>query len=410
MHIMVVNNLYPPIFAGGAERIVSYLCEGLVRRSHRVTVVSTCGPEMEPYPTEVRNGVEIIRFFPPNIYWSHDRDRGPGLKKWMWHGRDAWNRRAAERFRSILAATKPDIVHTHLIDGFSASIWAEAQRFGIRVVHTAHDYHLMCPRAFMLTRDWKVCSRPNLPCRLYRFWHIRTTRHIDLFVSPSQFLLELHEVAGLRSPRCALVYNGIPLPDDGRRLQPRATAAHPHFIMLTRLTVEKGIQVVLDAVSKLSSRLQFKLTIAGIGPLEELVRDAADRDRRINYLGFVDGTTKENILSQADYLLLPSLWYENAPVTIVEAAAHGIGVIGSHIGAIPEFVHNGETGILFSPGDAGALAAIMKRIIEHPQEALQALPGRSRALAERFTVDRMIESYESHYLMLLGGQPRRVAA
>jgi glycosyltransferase involved in cell wall biosynthesis len=127
MHILVANNLYPPIFAGGAERIVAYLCEGLVNRGHRVTVVSTCGPQMEPYPAEIRNGVEVIRFFPPNVYWSYDRSRKPGLKKWLWHARDAWNREAGARLGAILAEKQPEVMHTHLIDGFSASIWAYAR-------------------------------------------------------------------------------------------------------------------------------------------------------------------------------------------------------------------------------------------------------------------------------------------
>ena len=53
MHIVVVNNIYPPIMAGGAELIVAWLSEGLAARGHRVTVVSTCGPEMQPYPVEI---------------------------------------------------------------------------------------------------------------------------------------------------------------------------------------------------------------------------------------------------------------------------------------------------------------------------------------------------------------------
>lgn len=69
MHILIANNIYPPIMAGGAELIVAELAEGLVRRGHKVTVVSTCAPESEPYPIEIRNGVEVIRFFPKNRYW-----------------------------------------------------------------------------------------------------------------------------------------------------------------------------------------------------------------------------------------------------------------------------------------------------------------------------------------------------
>ncbi len=75
---------------------------------------------------------------------------------------------AGRRFRDILADASPDLVHTHLIDGFSAAIWRRARRAGMPIIHTAHDYHLLCPRAFLLTRDWQICRNPTAVCRLYR--------------------------------------------------------------------------------------------------------------------------------------------------------------------------------------------------------------------------------------------------
>jgi glycosyltransferase involved in cell wall biosynthesis len=362
MHILVANNIYPPIMAGGAERIVAYLCEGLVARGHRVTVVSTCGPDMEPYPVETRNGVEVIRFFPPNLYWSFARPTDPGARKWLWHARDAWNLGAAKRFRTILDEAKPDLLHSHLIDGLSAAIWARAARDGVPVLHTAHDYHLLCPRAFLLTSDWRLCTKPRLPCQLYRNWHLHTTRHVDLFASPSRFLLDMHRRAGLRAGGEAVVHNGIPLPADGTEIRRnRPPEAAQRFLMLTRLTPEKGIQTVLEAVTQLPKDLPVEIAIAGKGPMEEQVRAAAGRDRRISYLGFLDGDAKTQALTRAGHLLLPSLWYENAPVTIVEAAAYGLSLIGSAIGGIPEFVEPGRTGHLFPPGDSLALAGLIER-------------------------------------------------
>lgn len=410
MHILVANNIYPPIMAGGAERIVAYLCEGLVARGHRVTVVSTCGPEMEPYPVETRNGVEVIRFFPPNVYWSFERPTDPGPKKWVWHARDAWNLAAGKRFRAILAEAKPDVMHTHLIDGFSAAIWARAQRSGVPVIHTAHDYHLLCPRAFLLTSDWKLCTKPRLPCRLYRDWHLRTTRHVDLFTSPSRFLLDMHRKSGLRAASEAVLHNGIPLPDGGSQIRRnRAPDANTRFLMLTRLTVEKGIETVLDAVAQLPEDLPVEIAIAGKGPLEEKVREVAARDPHITYLGFLDGQAKIDALTRAGHLLLPSLWYENAPVTIVEAAAYGLGLVGSNIGGIPEFVEPGRTGFLFPPGDSRVLAALIEKLARDPG-ALPTLAHHSQMLAERFSVSRMIDACEAHYAALIAGPAAAMAA
>jgi glycosyltransferase involved in cell wall biosynthesis len=400
MHVMVVNNIYPPIVAGGAERIVAYLSEGLVERGHRVTVVSTCGPEMEPYPSEMQNGVEVIRFFPPNVYWSYERSLNPGPKKWLWHARDAWNAAAANRLGTILGEAKPDVLHSHLIDGFSAAIWARARQEGVPVLHTAHDYHLLCPRAFLLTSDWRLCTQPRPHCRLYRMWHLRTTRYVNLFASPSRFLLDKHRDAGLRAASQAVIHNGIPMPEDGPRIRvQRQRDGIRRFLMLTRLTIEKGVLVVLDAIARLPKDLPIEIAIAGKGPLEEQVRAAAAADHRIKYLGFLDGDAKVAALARAEHLLLPSLWYENAPVTIIEAAAYGLGVIGSAIGGIPEFVDDAGSGFLFPPGDSNALAAIMARLVVNP-DALPDLAERSAALAEQFTVTRMVDRYEDCYRAL----------
>lgn len=400
MHVLLVNNLYPPIMAGGAELVVAYLAEGLAARGHRTTVISTCGPEMEPYPAEQRNGVDVLRFFPRNMYWSFAREGQTKVSRALWHLRDTWNLDAARRFRAILADTQPDVVHTHVIDGFSASIWRRARRLGVPVIHTAHDYHLICPRAFMLTRNWRLCTQPKLPCRAYRAWHLHTTANIDLFISPSQFLLDKHCEAGLAVGRTAVVRNGIPSPVPAIR-QTESLAAN-RFLLLCRLTEEKGVRVVLDAVHRLPPNLQFELTIAGRGPLAPVVRSAAETDLRIRFAGFVQGDEKHALLSNANHLLIPSLWYENAPVAVVEAAAYGIGVIGSRIGGIPELVNEGSTGFLFEPGDAAGLATIMHRLATGDL-ALQSLEEATQRVAERHAIDRMIEAYLRHYRSLGAG-------
>jgi glycosyltransferase involved in cell wall biosynthesis len=396
MHVLLVNNLYPPIMAGGAELVVAYLAEGLVERGHRATVVSTCGPEMEPYPAEKRNGVDVLRFFPRNMYWSFARQGQSAARRALWHVRDTWNLDAARRFRTILADAQPDIVHTHVIDGFSASIWRRARRLGVPVVHTAHDYHLICPRAFLLTRDWKICRQPSLPCRAYRAWHLHTTADVDLFISPSQFLLDKHREAGMTARQTAVVRNGIPTPSPSRQTTSRKGN---RFLLLCRLTEEKGVRVVLDAARRLPADLPFELTIAGRGPLESVVRDAAAADPRIHFAGFVQGDEKHALLSNADHLLIPSLWYENAPVAVVEAAAYGIGVIGSRIGGIPELVIEGSTGLLFEPGDAAGLAGIMHRLATG-ELALQGLREAADKVAQRHAVGPMIEAYVQYYQSL----------
>jgi glycosyltransferase involved in cell wall biosynthesis len=411
MHILVANNIYPPIQAGGAELIVSYLCEELVARGNRVTVVSTCGPEMEPHPIENRNGVEVIRFFPKNRYWSFARGRQAGVRTERtrldrvragvdtarWHLTDAWNRDAARRLGAVLASARPDLLHSHVIDGMSASMWGQARQRGMPVVHTAHDYHLLCPRAFLLSKSWKICTQPMLACQAYRAWHIRTTAQVDLFTSPSRFLLDLHKQAGLRSAASMVLANGIPLSPVAR---PPYSARRARLLLLTRLTVEKGVRVVLDAMAALPADFPAELVIAGRGPLEPEVVAAAARDPRIRFLGYVQGEAKAEALAWADHLLLPSLWYENAPVVILEAAAHGLSLIASRIGGIPEFVREGRTGRLFQAGDPAALAeAILAAAADTAM--LDGLAAEGRSLIADYTVDRMVDGFTEQYRQLV---------
>ena len=401
MHVIMVNNIYPPIMAGGAELVVANLCEGLVQRGHQVTVVSTCGPEMEPYPVETRNGVTITRFFPRNVYWNFARDSQPRSRRLMWHLRDAWNRDAARRFQAVLDTAPASIMHTHLIDGLSASIWKRARASGIPTVHTAHDYHLLCPRAFLLDRNWRICRRPGLGCQMYRSWHLRTAYDIDLFVSPSRFLINRHRDAGFVPAREAVIRNGIPLPPDAARIRQTSRGIkRTRFLLMCRLTVEKGVRVALEAALSLAPELPFDLVIAGSGPLEAEIREAAATHPRIHFAGYVTGDEKTTLLASSDHVLIPSLWYENAPLAVIEAAAFGLGVLASRMGGIPELVREGQTGLLFEPGDVNCLAAAMRGLISGAIR-FENLASSSWDLVQDHSVDRMVDRYIEQYERLL---------
>ncbi len=389
--------------AGGAELIVAYLAEGLAARGHKVSVVSTCAPDMEPYPIEMQNGVEVIRFFPKNFYWHWDRKEKnhPKYKKALWHARDAWNTDTAKKFRKIAQERTPDIVHSHLLDGMSATLWREAQKAGAKTVHTAHDYHLMCPRSVMLDKSMNICTTPSVGCRAFRAWHLNTTRYVDLFCSPSSFLIQKHEEASVKSGRSAVVRNGIPLPDITDKV--RAADHKPTFLFAARHTIEKGVRTLIEAAKKMPEDVDYNLWIAGKGPLEDEFKALAESDSRVKLLGFISGDEKTEIFKQVDCLMIPSLWYENAPVVIVEAAAFGTGIIGSDIGAIPEFVQHEENGLLFETGNADALCASMRRVIDEP-ELLPKFAAGGRALLSVSGIDNMVDGYLEEYHKLLHAQ------
>src|SRR5262249_13769430 len=137
----------------------------------------------------------------------------------------------------------------------------------------------------------------------------------------------------------------------------RAADAPLRLLFAGRLTTEKGVRVAIEAMQHIPADIPVALTIAGKGVLEGEAGAAAAADPRITFAGYLDGGRKVSVFANTDCLLLPSLWYENAPVVILEAAAYGIAVIGSKLGAIPEFVQDGVNGLLFEAGSAQSLAA-----------------------------------------------------
>jgi glycosyltransferase involved in cell wall biosynthesis len=393
---MLCYSIYPPIQAGGAELIVSYLAEGLAQRGHRVSVVSTCGPEMEPYPTEIRHGVEVIRFFPKNRYWLFDREGRRGLDKLRWHIRDAWNRQSGGRLREIMANSRPDVVHSHGVEGFSPALWRAAQSRRIPIVHTAHDYYLICPRAMLLTRRLAICTTPSLACRTRAAWYLRCAAAIDAFCSPSKFLLEKHVAAGLPARRQIVVPNGIPVTPRQPKAFNRTTDQPLRLLFAGRLTAEKGLRVLLEAMRLIGRDCPVLLTIAGKGLLESEAMAAAAEDSRISFAGYLSGEEKVRAFAAADCLILPSLWYENAPVVVLEAAAFGLPVIGSRLGAIPEFVEDGVNGLLFEPGSAPSLAQAITRIASD-RALLESLATGGKPLIAKHSIAAMVDHYESVY-------------
>jgi glycosyltransferase involved in cell wall biosynthesis len=393
---MLCYSIYPPIQAGGAELIVSYLAEGLARRGHRVTVVSTCGPEMEPYLTEFRNNVEVIRFFPQNRYWLFDREGRRGLDKLRWHLRDAWNVASERRLRAIMEQSRPDIVHSHGVEGFSPTLWRAARSLQIPVVHTAHDYYMICPRAMLLTRDLAICSTPSIPCRLRSAWYLRCASAIDLFCSPSQFLLDQHLAAGLPTKNHAVVPNGIPELVRQPKRTPHDQDRPFQLLFAGRLTAEKGVRVIIEAMRLVPRGLPVALTVAGKGALEGEVRSACEADSRISFAGYLAGPEKLHAFTNADALLLPSLWYENAPVVVLEAAAYGLPVIGSRLGAIPEFVQDGINGLLFEAGNPQSLADSIVRLAKEP-DLLESLATGGAPLLAKHSIEQMLDHYLAHY-------------
>jgi len=172
-------------------------------------------------------------------------------------------------------------------------------------------------------------------------------RYVDRFISPSQFLIDLCVKYGW--PRRAFVHvpHGITMPTLSQHL-----GEGDAVVYMGRLSEEKGIDVVLTA-AKETPEIPYR--IIGDGPEREKIirRIAEERIQNVTLQGFVSGQKRDDVLAHARILVVPSLWYENAPLSLLEAKAWGKIVLGSRIGGIPELL---PAELLVPPGDPQALA------------------------------------------------------
>lgn len=280
-------------------------------------------------------------------------------------GQALWARRSARELEALLAAFRPDVVHVHnTFARVSASVYWPAARASVPVVQTLHNFRLMCVQA-MLLREGRVCEDcvGRVPWRgvlhacyrgsraqsaglaavvgLHRAlgtYRSRVTRYIAL----TEFCRRKFIEGGLPAHRIMVKPNFVPDP---------APAGEPRRggLFVGRLSPEKGVDVLLAALDEVPGA---EIDVVGAGP--EAAKVAAHPRARL--LGWRAPHEVRARMARAAYLVMPSLWYENFPRTLVEAFASGLPVIASRLGALEELVEDRFTGLLFEPGSAQSLA------------------------------------------------------
>ena len=199
-------------------------------------------------------------------------------------------------------------------------------------------------------------------------------------VSPSRFQAESLQADGVQLPRWELVRSGVPhgTPAVGRGGPPW------RLLFLGTWVPHKGLHVLVEALSRLPARLAALLEVTAVGPqplagyAREVVRVAADRVRHRSAAspGEVPG-----LLAEADALIVPSLWHENAPLVVLEARAAGLPVIASRLGGLPELVRDDVDGLLVDPADSSGFARALERValdsglLPRLREGVTAPPG-----------------------------------
>jgi len=394
MKILIISTLYPPNVIGGAEKAAAELAEALVRRGHMVAVVTLHSGSSEV--VEDRSGVRIYRLPLDNFYWPFGRSEKPNIfRRLAWHIREMWNPAAARRIGKILDAESPDVVNTHNVCGFSLATWREVKRRNVRLVHTLHDYYLMCPRC-TLFRNGRTCEKRCLDCKLLTFPGRVSSRMPDAVVSVSQHALDEHiRRHYLEDVPSTVVYNiqgGAKLSVPQRR-SAGSLSSDVVFGFIGRVEQEKGIETLLEATKQLNQP-SWKLKIAGRG-LEGYIQNLRRTysDPRIEWLGF---TESSEFYSAVNAVVIPSLWPEPLPYVVVESLHAGKSLICARSGGIPEIAQLSNIVEFFPAGNVNALAEKMNLALTSPQEwGKNRVPDASRlgAFREDYVVEKYLQEY-----------------
>lgn len=338
MRVMYVCNLFPPIVSGGAEISTATLARAVATRGVDVRVF-TLRPD-ESHEEVIKEGsIEIYRLTSNLPYWPFEKAERPFFKKLKFQLLDNNNRVAALTFERELRKFRPDLVSTHALSGISAAVWLVARRHGAALIHTTHDYNIICPRSTMYRRS-QTCIRQCLECAVLTFPRRLASRAVNTVVANSDYVRERHREAGYFP---SAEWHVIPpiLRDDVKaesHSRPRESRQLV-FGYLGRVVPEKGVHVLIEALSQ--ANFDWRLIVAGVGPdhyLADLKRRSAGR---VDFRGW---TAPKNFFDAIDVLVLPSLWPEPAGRTILEAYQHQIPVVVTNQGGMPELVVPGVTG------------------------------------------------------------------
>lgn len=377
MRVLFLLHAHPDLQAGGTEIFARDLF-GALKRDHAATGLFLAGTAAHQRPASPGTPFQTVGDRPDELLI-----RTAGFDPFFMSQTDLHG--VAQPFAELLAALQPDVVHIHHLMTLGVETVGVVRRVLPRVpiVMTLHDYYPICANdGQMVTTAGALCHQatPDACVRCFpgrgltdfrlRALHIGAALdQVDRFIAPSRFLRDRYVAWGLPEARIEVLPNGLPHADPA---PPRAATRRDRFAFFGHINRFKGATVALAASARLSADgMEHSLALHGgtdhqapatIARFDAALAAAPDARHR----GAYRRADMPRLVAEADWLVFPSEWWENAPLVINEAFQHGRPVIASDLGGAAELVHDGANGLLFPVGDARALAAAMRRAVEQP--------------------------------------------
>lgn len=318
-----------------------------------------------------------------------------------------WSADTVRDFSLLIHEFQPDLIHVHnTFPLISPSLYWAADKHRIPLIQTLHNFRLLCPQAMFLRNErvcedcigrvpWRgvvrACYRESMAQtavlasmlmvhRVIGTYNNKVTRYIAL----NGFCRDKFVEGGLPKGKIVVKPNFVDMP------APDNAVPRERFLFVGRLSTEKGVDTLASALRLLPSAY---MDVVGTGP--EAGRLEASGQIRMH--DFQGGDVVRSRMNAAIALLMPSIWYENFPRTLVEAFACGLPVIASRLGAMAALIEDGKTGLLFEPGNAQDLAAKMQWAEANP-EAMRRMGEAARAEYEaKYTAEKNYQQLMTIY-------------
>ncbi len=443
MHILLITHFFPPTHNAGTENYTLGLAKAFIHKGHQVHVLCAedwnSGPNYLNEVTEdVFDGVPVIRI---HLNWEKASDPNrilfdsAPIENWLC---------------GFLANNKIDLVHVTSLISLGAGVLRAVKVSRIPLVMTLMDFWAICPRTVLMKSGNQLCSgettawecqqcllassrmyrriertfpflvRPGVWRRLSRIpfitrqrgargWLIDTDARKavlkealglpDVILSHSKFVKTVHEQAGI-SNRIRHLQNGQDLSWLANYSGKPATD-FIRFGFMGQIARLKGVHLLIQAFILANRHGKARLEIWGNLDQDPVYADELKRQigdlKNIHLRGVYRRDQIHHVLSEIDVLIVPSLWYENAPLVIQEAFATHTPVIATNLGGMAEAVHTDEGGLLFERGNSSDLARQLCRMIEERD----LLGNLQRGVPAVKTVDQEIRELEDLYRGLI---------
>jgi glycosyltransferase involved in cell wall biosynthesis len=375
MRILYCNK-YNYAFSG-TEAYLFELMDLMRSQGHEVALFSMADERGKPTPYD--------RYFVRHLDFKQSHGV---LHQVKLAGHAIYSSEARKRLRALIEEFRPDMAHVrNIYHHLSPSVLWELKAQRIPVIYHLNDFKLLCPSYNMVAKGhacercsggqfWRVISEGCYPGprgtavvlaaeAYFHKWLHTYQKCIDCFLAPSQFVKDKLVERGWDAKRVEVLPHFQRLPEHAPQ-EPEPDAPVLYF---GRLSAEKGLTDLLRAMKRLP---RIRLQIAGEGPqrrdLEQLAR--VWNLENVTFLGYVEPGALPPLIAKSRFTIFPSRAFETLGKTILESYANGRAVVASDLGSRRELVRDGETGLLFPPGDVGQLTGAISFLYERPELAL----------------------------------------